>query len=134
MSKFGELKTRILYNLTEAYASGDKKESKRILKMVSENKDFRELYLFYDDVENINIEVKEKDTAVLYVENIEKLLKEKMKIISQYCKSIDKKLIKESPDNVELYSNLDLLSEDLHLNNINQKLNEIGRASCRERV
>jgi len=52
MNDFGKLKTKILQKFTNAYASGNKNEVKKILKMITENKDFRTLYLFYEDFED----------------------------------------------------------------------------------
>jgi len=120
MTKFGELKIKILHNLTEAYIAGDKKGVKEILNILKENTDFREMYLFYEEIENIYLD--DKDLAKLYVENVEKLLKEKMKKISKYCKQIDGKLKGENLTEVEVYRSLDILMEDDSLKNIDKKI------------
>lgn len=122
-NKFGTLKVKILNNLTEAYISGDKQTVKEILKLIKENKEFKELYLFYDEVENMYIE--DKETATLYVESIEGLLKEKTRNISKYCEDLNKKLKLEDFNRVELFENLDVLTEDDNLKNIDKKI--LGR-------
>jgi len=120
MTKFGTLKVKILHNLTEAYIAGDKKDVKEILKLIKENDEFKGLYLFYEEVETMYIE--DKSLAKVYVENVEKLLKEKVKKVSKYCKTVDKKLKPGNLVEVELYKNLDLLIEDDDLKNIDKKM------------
>ena len=120
MTKFGSLKIKILHNLTEAYIAGDKKDVKEILQSIKENNEFKELYLFYEEVENMYIE--DKELAKVYVENVEKLLKDKTKRVSKYCKSLDKKFKDGNLVEVELYKNLDLLTEDDSLKNVDKKM------------
>jgi succinate dehydrogenase flavin-adding protein (antitoxin of CptAB toxin-antitoxin module) len=120
MNKFGVLKTKILQKLSDAYASGNKSEMKEILTEVTKNKDFKELYLFYEDVENKYIE--DKESAKLYVEEITPLLKEKIKNTSKFCKSLDKKLGDVVILENELYSSLDKLTEHDILKNVDVKL------------
>jgi hypothetical protein len=120
MNNFGTLKVKILHNLTEAYVSGDKKAVKEILSLIKENREFKELYLFYEEVENMYIE--DKNLAESYVNNVEKLLKEKTKTVSKFSKSLDKKLIGENLVDVEVYKDLDLLAEDETLKNIDKKI------------
>ena len=120
MTKFGALKTKILHCLTEAYAAGNKKEVKEILQSIKENKEFKELYLFYEEVENMYLD--DKELAKLYVENVEKLLMEKTKRVSKYSKSLDKKLKSENLVEVELYKNLDLLAEEDTLKTVDKKM------------
>ena len=86
MIKIGILKNKILHDLTESYITGDKKRVKDIINTLKENKDFRELYVFYEEVENMYLE--DKALAEVYVESIEKLLKEKSKKVNNYCKSL----------------------------------------------
>jgi hypothetical protein len=119
-NKFGTLKVKILHNLTEAYTNNDKQTVKEILSLIKENKEFRELYLFYDEIENMYIE--DRDTAKVYVESIEELLKEKIKKVSKYCENFNKKLKLENLYNVELYENLDIITEDDNLKNIDKKI------------
>lgn len=120
MNKFGILKTKILQKLSEAYASGDKSKMKEILTEATKNKDFRELYLFYEDIEDKYIE--DKESAKLFVEEITPLLKEKTKKLSRFCKSLDKKIGETVILENELYSNLDILSEQDLLKNADLKV------------
>ncbi len=90
MSKFGVLKTKILKKLTESYSNQNKTEMKEILKMIKENKDFKELYLFYEEIENKYFE--DRDTAKLYVEELNSILKNKSKNISDFCNKLNTKL------------------------------------------
>jgi len=129
-NKFGTLKVKILHNLTEAYANGDKQTVKEILKLIKENKEFKELYLFYDEVENMYIE--DKEVAKMFVESVEGLLKEKIKNISKHCNDIDKKLKVENFYEVEIYKNLDILTEDDNLKNIDKKI--LGRKKLVEHL
>jgi len=130
MTKFGTLKTKILHNLTEAYIAGDKKEVKEILQLIKENNEFKELYLFYEEIENMYIE--DKKLAEAYVKNVETLLKDKTKSISKFCKTLDKKLGGENLVEVELYKNLDLLTEDDSLKNVDKKM--LGRGKLVEHL
>ena len=120
MTKFGSLKIKILHNLTEAYIAGDKKDVKKILESIKENNEFKELYLFYEEVENMYIE--DKEIAKVYVESVEKLLKEKTKRVSKYCTSFNKQLKDGNLVEVELYEYLDLLTEDDSLKNVDKKM------------
>ena len=120
MNKFGVLKTKILQKLTEAYASGNKSEMKDILTEVTKNKDFKELYLFYEEIEDKYID--NKEDARLFIEEITPLLKEKSKNASKFCKTLDKKLGDTVILENELYTSLDKLSERDLLKNADVKL------------
>jgi len=120
MNKFGVLKTKILQKLTEAYASGNKSEMKDILTEVTKNKDFKELYLFYEEIEDKYID--NKEDARLFIEEITPLLKEKSKNASKFCKTLDKKLGDTVILENELYTSLDKLSERDLLKNVDVKL------------
>ena len=52
MAKVGVIKSKLLKKLTETYSTDNKVEMKNILKLVKENKDFKDLYLFYEEMEN----------------------------------------------------------------------------------
>jgi hypothetical protein len=121
MNKFGVLKTKILQKLTEAYASGNKSEIKEILTAVSKNKDFREMYLFYEEIENKYIE--DKESAKMYIDEITSLLQEKTKKITKFSKELEKKLGDVVINENELYSNLDILSQNDTLRNLDKKVN-----------
>ena len=57
MNKFGELKNKMLTKLTESYTKENKTEVKDILKTIKENKDFKEMYLFYEEIESKTIQI-----------------------------------------------------------------------------
>ena len=88
MKKFGIIKSKLLNKLTESYANENKAEIKNILTTIKENKDFKEMYLFYEEIENKYID--DKETAQLYVEGIANILKQQMDEISIFCTSLNK--------------------------------------------
>ncbi len=113
MSKVGIIKTKLLKKLTESYGSKNKSEIKDIIKTVLENKKFKEMYLFYEEIENKYIE--DKETAKLYIEGLENMISSQSTIneIADFCKKLDKKLGNISSDSNELYESLDqLFSKD----------------------
>ena len=59
MNKFGVIKTKLLNKLTESYAKENKAEIKNILTTIKENKDFKEMYLFYEEIESKTISDKD---------------------------------------------------------------------------
>lgn len=120
MSKFGALKTKILNKLTESYSTQNKKEVKDILATIKENKDFKEMYLFYEEIENKYIE--DKEVAQLYVENIGPILKQNMGNIKDFSKSLDAKINVDTVEANELYEALDTLAESDKLSNIEKKV------------
>ena len=69
MTNFGELKTKLLTKLTESYTSNNKGEIKDLVNKLKSNKSLSEMYMFYENIENLNIS--SKDKAKLYVESIE---------------------------------------------------------------
>lgn len=120
MSKFGILKTKILNKLTESYSTQNKKEVKDILSTIKENKDFKEMYLFYEEIENKYIE--EKEVAQLYVENISPILRQNMESIKEFSKSLDAKMNVTDVEVSGLYEALDALAEGDKLSNIEKKV------------
>jgi hypothetical protein len=120
MNNFGKIKTKILKKLTESYSSQNKTEMKTILKTIKENKDFTEMYLFYEEIEGKYFE--DRDTAKLYVEELNSILKNKSKNISKFCNSLNEKLGDLEINENELYSTLDNLLEDDTLSNIDKKV------------
>lgn len=119
MTKIGTLKVNILHSLTESYIRGDKQHVKDTFKVLKENKDFRELYLFYEEIEGMYLE--DKELAKVYVENVEKLLREKVKGVEEYCKDLSKKF-SEDGEKVEVYDLLDVLTEDDSFKNVDKKI------------
>jgi nitrogen regulatory protein PII-like uncharacterized protein len=123
MNNFGKLKTIILSSLTESYSKGDKDAVKKTLKLLKENKDFRELYLFYEEIENMYIP--DKQLAERYVDQVEVLLKEKIEKVKGYCKTLSEQFNGEGGEEIELYNNLDVLMEENTLKNVDKKI--LGR-------
>lgn len=120
MNKFGTAKSKVLQKITDAYINGKKDEVKNTLKLMTENKEFLNLYLFYEEVENKNIE--DKEYAELFIEEIAPILKKQMAKVSSFCKSLDKKLGDVNVTENELYSNLDVLAENDTLKNVDKKI------------
>lgn len=120
MNNFGKLKTKILSYLTESYSKGDKESVKKTLKLLKENKDFRELYLFYEEIEKMYIP--DKQLAEQYVNEIEVLLKEKIKKIKKYCKTLSEQFTGDGGEEIEVYNNLDILMEENTLKNVDKKI------------
>ena len=120
MDKFGVLKSKMLIKLTESYNNKNKKETKNILNTIKENKDFKEMYLFYEDIENMELSL--PDSAQLYVETVEPLLIDKSKSIKSVCEKISKIIGDVKYDKNELYECLDIISEKSSLSNLDKKV------------
>lgn len=120
MNNFGKIKSQILHKLGESYASGNKTEMKTILKTIKENRDFKELYLFYEEIENL--ELSHPDSAQLYVETVEPLLIEKAQSIKNVCDKLSITIGEAEYEKNEIYECLDILSEKSNLNNLDQKV------------
>jgi len=121
MKKFGVIKSKLLNKLTESYANENKSEIKNILTTIKENKDFKEMYLFYEEIENKYID--DKETAKLYVEGVIGILKQQMDDLTTFCTSLNKMINVESINENEIYSSLDILIEKDSLSNIEKKVN-----------
>ena len=120
MNKIGIIKSKLLKKLTESYGSNNKSEMKNILKSVVENKEFKEMYLFYEEIENKYID--DKETAQLFVEGIINVLKQQMDDLSAFCTSLNKMINVESFNENEIYNSLDILAENDSLSNIEKKV------------
>jgi len=123
MNKFGVIKTKMLTKLTESYAKENKKEVKDLLNTIKENKDFKEMYLFYEEIENKYIE--DKETAKLYVEGLNTYFGQPMgnwNELNVFCESLHSKLGDIEIETNELYESLDILSEKDSLSNIEKKV------------
>jgi len=123
MNKFGTIKNKLLTKLTESYANENKAEIKNILTTIKENKSFKKMYLFYEEIENKYIE--DKEIAKLYVEGLSTYFGEPIgnwNELNMFCESLKSKLsdIKTQPN--ELYESLDVLSEKNLLSNIEKKV------------
>jgi hypothetical protein len=123
MNKFGVIKTKLLNKLTESYAKENKAEIKSILSTIKENKDFKEMYLFYEEIENKYIE--DKEIAKLYVEGLSTYFGEPIGSwdkLNMFCESLKSKLSDVEIQPNELYESLDMLSEKDSLSNIERKV------------
>ena len=123
MNKFGALKSKLLNKLTESYANENKTEVKNILSTIKENKDFKEMYLFYEEIENKYIE--DKETAKLYVEGLNTYFGQPIgnwDSLNMFCESLNTKLGEVEIETKELYESLDMLSEKDSLSNIEKKV------------
>ena len=123
MNKFGVIKTKLLNKLTESYAKENKAEIKNILTTIKENKDFEEMYLFYEEIESKTIS--DKETAKLYVEGLSTYFSQPIgnwSNLNMFCESLNKKLGDEEVTTNELYESLDILSEKDSLSNIEKKV------------
>ena len=123
MNKFGVIKTKLLNKLTESYAKENKAEIKNILTTIKENKDFKEMYLFYEEIESKTIS--DKETAKLYVEGLSTYFNQPIgnwNNLNIFCESLNKKLGNEEVTTNELYESLDILSEKDSLSNIEKKV------------
>jgi len=122
MNKFGKLKSKILTRLTESYSNKNMNDVKNVLEIIKENKDFKEMYLFYEEMENKYFD--NKETAKLYVEEVSNMLINKNKNISTFCSVLNECL--HVSDNIienEIYQCLDTLLENDTLLNIDKKVN-----------
>jgi len=121
MNKFGVIKTKLLNKLTESYTNENKGEIKNILTTIKENKNFKEMYLFYEEIENKYID--DKETAKLYVEGVINILKQQMDDLTTFCTSLNKMINVETINENEIYNSLDILIEKDSLSNIEKKVN-----------
>ena len=121
MNKFGVIKTKLLNKLTESYTNENKGEIKNILTTIKENKNFKEMYLFYEEIENKYID--DKETAKLYVEGVVNILKQQMDDLTTFCTSLNKMINVETINENEIYNSLDILIEKDSLSNIEKKVN-----------
>lgn len=119
-TQFGKLKNKILKKLTELYSTDNKKELKSLINKINENKDFKEMYLFYENIENLELSYPE--SAKLYVETIGPLLNTKSILIKNLVKELSIILEDVDSDENEVYSLLDVLSENTSIHNLDKKV------------
>mgnify|MGYP003337216714 CR=1 FL=1 len=123
MTKFGIIKTKLLTKLTESYAKENKAEIKELLTTIKENKDFKNLYLFYEEIENKYIE--DKEIAKLYVEGLNNYFSQPVNdlaSLNMFCEALDKKLGDIKVGGNELYESIDQIAEKDSLSNIEKKV------------
>ena len=127
MKNIGNIKTKLIGKLTAAYTSNEKSEIKEIINLIRENKDFVELYLFYEEFEKKYIE--DRTIAETYIDKIAPILKERAEKVSEFCDVLDKRIgnvldesVAIADVKVPIYNDLDVLLEDDSLSNIDKKL------------
>lgn len=120
MKKFGDIKSKMLTKLTESYSKQNKEEIKSILNLIKENKDFKELYLFYEEIENKYFE--DKEVAQLYVEQISSMLKDRKPLDTKFINKLSTTLKDVEINENEIYKSLDILCEEDSLLNIDKKV------------
>jgi len=120
MNGIGNIKSRLLGKLTESYSNRDKSEMKEIINLVRENKEFVELYLFYEEIEKKYID--DRQIAEQFIAEITPILKSKVEKVSDFCNKLDKKIGNVVEMNVPVYDDLDKLLEEDSLSNIDKKL------------
>jgi len=121
MNNFGKIKSKLLKKLTEAYEQGElKNNTKNLIKVVKKNKDFKEMYMFYEEIENKYFD--DKEVARLYVEEIGNMLKQKSEKVKSFCEVINMSVHDTQIDENELYDSIDQLLEEDSLKNIDKKV------------
>jgi hypothetical protein len=121
MNNFGKIKSKLLKKITEAYEQGElKNNTKNLIKVVKKNKDFKEMYMFYEEIENKYFD--DKETAKLYVEEIGNILKQKATKVKDFCEVINMSVYSTQIDENELYDSIDQLLEEDSLKNIDKKV------------
>ena len=120
MKKFGEIKSKILSKLVESYSSKNENEIKSILKILKEDKNFKEMYLFYEQIENM--EFSNPESVQVYVEMVEPMLIEKSESIQKICKKLNEHVGEVDYEKNEIYECLDTLSEKSSISNLDKKI------------
>jgi hypothetical protein len=120
MIKFGSLKTKMLKKLTESYMKNDKSDIKEILDVLKEDKDLKEMYLLYEEIENKHFD--DENTSKFYVDELASALKGKNKNIKNIIKKMNESFGDMDIVENEIYDVLDLLSEEDSLLNIDKKV------------
>jgi hypothetical protein len=121
MNNFGKIKSKLLKTITEAYEQGElKNNTKNLIKVVKKNKDFKEMYMFYEEIENKYFD--DKEVARLYVEEIGNILKQKAAKVKDFCEVINMSVYNAQIDENELYDSIDQLLEEDSLKNIDKKV------------
>ena len=113
----------MLTKITESYSKQNKNEVKDMLNTIKENKAFKEMYLFYEEIENKYFD--DKEIAKLYVEGLNTYFSQPMgnwNDLNVFCESLHSKLGDIEIETNELYESLDILSEKDSLTNIEKKV------------
>lgn len=120
MNTFGTIKSKLLKKLTESYISKNKTDIKEILNIINLDKEFRDLYLFYEDIENKYIN--DTEVAKSYVEELSNMLKNKKTLVEGTCILLEEKLENIIIEENKIYDALDQLLDIDSLKNIEKKV------------
>ena len=120
MGTFGITKSKLIKKLTESYISGNKSEIKQIVNIIKKDKEFRNLYLFYEDVENKFFD--DTNTAKLYVEQISPMLADKKMLVEDTCNKLNDILENVVIEENKIYDALDYLLDVDTLRNLDKKV------------
>lgn len=120
MGTFGITKSKLIKKLTESYISGNNSEIKQIVNIIKKDKEFRNLYLFYEDVENKFFE--DINTAKLYVEQISPMLADKKVLVEETCNKLNSFLDNVVIEENKTYDALDQLLDIDTLRNLDKKV------------
>jgi hypothetical protein len=122
MKNFGKLKNKMLMKLIESFSKNEKDEMKDILGLLKENKDFKELYLLYDEIEDKTFD--DKEMAESYVNELSSVLKNKSIDVEGLYETLEKRFKEDDVDLYEsnIHSMLDSLLENDNILNIDKKV------------
>jgi hypothetical protein len=119
MKKFGQIKNKFFSKMLESYTT-NKKDVTKLMNIINEDKNFKELYLLYEKVENQYF--KDKETAIQYVNELSSSLKGKNKLVSETLKKLDNSIGDIETKYFAVYDSLDSLLEEDNLLNIESKV------------
>jgi hypothetical protein len=117
--KFNNFKNRVFSTILESYLNNDKNKIKEIVKILKSDKDLKDVFLFYESIENKNVP---KNIDINdYVETISNELPKKYSKLKNKISQIEKHLNENKTNNESLIcENLDII-----LNN-DGSLNKLG--------
>ena len=118
--KIGISKSKILTRLVEAYTNNEKKQIKEIISLLKENKDYRDLYVFYEEIENKYF--KNISDATRYLDEIIPLLETKYKNTLDFLPRLNDLIGDVEYETNPLYENLDILLSKPTIHNIDSKI------------
>lgn len=120
VNKFGQLKSKIVSKLTESYINKKTDTIKKLIKKINENKDLKEMFLYYDEFESLQIT--ESGMIDDYINEVESLLKSKNETLQPLYESLS--VLVYGVEYVEnpVYSMLDNLLEEKSLSNVDLRL------------
>lgn len=120
MEKFGVIKNKVLHKIVESYSNNDKTEIKKLIQLISENKDFKEMYLLYEEFESLKLD--NRDMAKEYIDVLCLELKNNPKKIKKTINELSNLLSDVEINENVLYTHLDVLVEGDKLTNIKEKV------------